>query len=70
MFRSAKPKKNKRRRVADDEDEQSPGAPHTSEDVPVMVAAADRRSLNTFSVGHRVTRPRPSDLTSHPFNSL
>ncbi|GMF21700.1 unnamed protein product [Phytophthora lilii] len=46
MFRSAKPKKNKRRRVAEDEDEQI----HAAEDVPVVPMASDRRAINTFSV--------------------
>ncbi|KAH7479869.1 hypothetical protein PRIC1_008579 [Phytophthora ramorum] len=49
MFRSAKPKKNKRRRVADDEDEQNPS--RLNEDVNIVPVTSDRRSLNTFSTG-------------------
>lgn len=50
MFRSAKPKKNKRRRVAEDEDEQRPSGSNAEEDVPVVPVASDRRAINTFSV--------------------
>ncbi|KAK1944663.1 hypothetical protein P3T76_004575 [Phytophthora citrophthora] len=49
MFRSAKPKKNKRRRVAEDEDEQRPSGDNT--DVSVVAAASNRHTINTFSVG-------------------
>ncbi|KAG7381772.1 hypothetical protein PHYPSEUDO_005654 [Phytophthora pseudosyringae] len=51
MFRSAKPKKNKRRRVAEDEDEQRPSGSNANEDVPVVPVASDRRAINTFSTG-------------------
>ncbi|KAG1693640.1 hypothetical protein DVH05_023044 [Phytophthora capsici] len=48
MFRSAKPKKNKRRRVAEDEDEQHPS--ESNADVSVA-AASNRHTINTFSTG-------------------
>ncbi|ETI38660.1 hypothetical protein PPTG_04666 [Phytophthora nicotianae INRA-310] len=51
MFRSAKPKKNKRRRVAEGEDEQHTSGPNAGEDVPVVPVASDRRAINTFSTG-------------------
>ncbi|KAI9995293.1 hypothetical protein PInf_012345 [Phytophthora infestans] len=51
MFRSAKPKKNKRRRVAEDEDEHNEGERDVSGDVPVVAVSTDRRAINTFSTG-------------------
>ncbi|CAI5711230.1 unnamed protein product [Peronospora destructor] len=51
MFRSAKPKKNKRRRVTEDEDEPNTVRPITDEDLSVVSAASNRRSINTFSTG-------------------
>ncbi|KAG6618578.1 RING finger protein [Phytophthora cinnamomi] len=51
MFRSAKPKKNKRRRVAEDEDEHRSSGSNGEDDVPVVPAASDRRAINTFSTG-------------------
>ncbi|KAF1791511.1 Glutaredoxin subgroup [Phytophthora cactorum] len=47
----AKHKKNKRRRVAEDDDEQNVSGSHAGEDTPVVPATSDRRVINTFSTG-------------------
>ncbi|CAH0490519.1 unnamed protein product [Peronospora farinosa] len=51
MFRSAKLKKNKRRRVTKDEDESSTNRPSTDEDLSLVSTVSNRRSINTFSTG-------------------
>ncbi|CAH0473999.1 unnamed protein product [Peronospora belbahrii] len=52
MFRRAKPKKNKRRRVIEDEDEPNIDGSITDDDyVTAASMATERRSINTFSTG-------------------
>ncbi|KAI9906956.1 hypothetical protein PsorP6_003524 [Peronosclerospora sorghi] len=50
MFRSSKPKKNKRRRVAEDE-EQNMSECSADDDVTAVSMSSNRRSINTFSTG-------------------
>ena len=48
MFRSVKPKTNKRRRVAEDEENTTDS--YVDKDVAGVSTSTDRRSINTFSV--------------------
>uniref|UniRef100_A0AAV1UTQ7 Pre-mRNA-splicing factor CWC24 n=1 Tax=Peronospora matthiolae TaxID=2874970 RepID=A0AAV1UTQ7_9STRA len=51
MFRSVKPKTNKRRRVAEDEEIPSTTDSNVDEDVAGVSTSTDRRPVNTFSTG-------------------